>query len=120
MAMLTLNGQVINVFDQPAYTDKKTGEVTPAKHRVQIMAENMLQNGQNRMELVNLTVEDPAPYQTLQGRTVRVPVGAFAQGSSITFYALKGHRPEAVAVPGGMAPQGAAPRAQAPAAGPNT
>ena len=100
MAMLTLNGQVINVFNQPSYTDKKTGEVTPAKHRVQIMAENMLQNGQNRMELVNLTVEDPVPYQTLQGRTVRVPVGAFAQSNSITFYALKGHIPEEVVVPG--------------------
>ena len=28
MPMLTLNGQVINVFEQPAYTDKKTGEVS--------------------------------------------------------------------------------------------
>lgn len=97
MAMLTLNGQVMNVFDQPAYTDKKTGEVTPAKHRVQIMAENMLQNGQNRMELVNLTVDDPNPYQKLMGRSVRVPVGAFANGNSIQFYALKSHAPEAVA-----------------------
>lgn len=95
MAMLTLNGQVMNVFDQPAYTDKKTGEVTPAKHRVQIMADNMLQNGQNRMELVNLTVDDPNPYQKLMGRSVRVPVGAFANGSAIQFYALKGHAPEA-------------------------
>jgi hypothetical protein len=96
MAMLTLNGQVINVFDQPSYTDKKTGEVLPAKHRVQIMAENLLQNGSNRMELVNLTVEDITPYQKLIGRSVRVPVGAFANGSSIQFYALKAHSPEAV------------------------
>ena len=114
MAMLTLNGQVLNVFDQPAYTDKKTGEVQPPKHRVQIMAENMLQNGQNRMELVNLTVDDPAPYQTLQGRSVRVPVGAFANGSSIQFYALKAHKPEAVQTPpdgarGAAAGVGAAP-----------
>ena len=97
MAMLTLNGQVINCFDQPSYTDKKTGEVSPAKHRVQIMAENLLQNGSNRMELVNLTVEDITPYQKLIGRSVRVPVGAFANGSSIQFYALKAHSPEAVA-----------------------
>ena len=96
MAMLTLNGQVLNVFDQPAYADKKTGEVQPAKHRVQIMAENMLQNGQHRMELVNLTVDDPAAYTALRGRSVRVPVGAFANGSNIQFYALKAHKPEAV------------------------
>jgi hypothetical protein len=94
MSMLSLNGQVINVFEMPPYTDKKTGEVTPAKHRVQVMAENMLQNGQNRMELVNLTVDDVQPYMTLQGRSVRVPVGAFVNGSSIQYYALKGHKPE--------------------------
>lgn len=99
MAMLTLNGQVINCFDQPSYTDKKTGEVSPAKHRVQIMAENLLQNGSNRMELVNLTVEDITPYQKLIGRSVRVPVGAFANGSTIQFYALKSHTPEPVGNP---------------------
>lgn len=117
MSMLTLNGQVINVFDQPSYTDKKTGEVSPAKHRVQIMAENLLQNGSNRMELVNLTVEDITPYQKLIGRSVRVPVGAFANGSSIQFYALKAHSPEAVAA---SAPDGsgATPAARvAPATG---
>lgn len=119
MAMLTLNGQVINVFDQPAYTDKKTGETTPARHRVQIMAENMLQNGQNRMELVNLTVDDPQPYTALQGRSVRVPVGAFAQAGSITFYALKGHAPEAVATGGSGAASAAPARPAASAAGVN-
>ena len=103
MPMLTLNGQVINVFEQPAYTDKKTGEVSPAKHRVQIMAENQLQNGQQRMELVNLTVDDPSPYQKAIGRSVRVPVGAFALGGAIQFYALKGQAPQALA----PAPDGA-------------
>lgn len=117
MAMLTLNGQVINCFDQPSYTDKKTGEVSPAKHRVQIMAENLLQNGSNRMELVNLTVEDITPYQKLIGRSVRVPVGAFANGSSIQFYALKAHSPEAVGVPPAASARGAAPGGQPAAMG---
>ena len=90
MPMLTLNGQVINVFEQPAYTDKKTGEVSPAKHRVQIMAENMLQNGEKRIELVTLKVEHPDAYRALLGRSVRVPVGAFVSGNVVQFYALKG------------------------------
>lgn len=105
MAMLTLNGQVINVFDSPAYKDKSTGEISPAKHRVQIMAENMMQNGQQRMELVNLTVDDPLPYRALQGSQVRVPVGAFANGSAIQYYALKGHKPEAASCPAGLPAQ---------------
>lgn len=99
MAMLTLNGQVLNVFEVPAYTDKKTGEVTPARSRVQIMAENVLQNGEVRMDLVNLTVAHADPYKALQGRQVRVPVGVFASGRDVTFYALKGHNPELVGAP---------------------
>ena len=90
MAMLTLNGQVINCFDQPSYTDKKTGEVSPAKHRVQIMAENITKNGEKRIELVTLKVEAGEPFRKLLGRSVRVPVGAFVSGSAVQFYALKG------------------------------
>lgn len=95
-AMLTLNGEVLNVFDQAASTDKTTGEIRPAKSRVQIMAENELQNGQKRHELVNLTVEDPTLYRQLQGRQVSVPVGAFVASGAVLFYALKGQKPVAL------------------------
>ena len=89
MAMLTLNGVVQNVLDVPARTDKKTGEVFPAKTQVQIMAENTLQNGQKRLELVTLTTDHPEAFRKLLGRPVSVPVGVFAAGA-VTFYALKG------------------------------
>lgn len=95
MAMLLLNGTVANVFDTPASTDKKTGEVRPASTRVQIHAENTLENGQKRMELVTLKVEDGEPYRKLTGKAVRVPVGAFASGGGVLFYALKGNLPAA-------------------------
>lgn len=105
MSMLTLNGTVLNVFEMPPYTDKKTGEINPAKSRVQIMAENTLQNGQQRMDLVTLGVDNPEAYQRLVGRSVRVPVGAFVNGSAIQYYALKGQMPEAAenSVPAGSA-----------------
>ena len=89
MSMLTLNGIVLNVFDTPASTDKQTGEVRPAASRVQIQAENTLENGQKRFEMVNLKVADGEVYRKLQGKPVRVPVGAFASGGSIIFYAFK-------------------------------
>lgn len=56
MSMLLLNGTVANVFDTPASTDKKSGEIRPATTRVQIHAENILENGQKRMELVTLRI----------------------------------------------------------------
>ena len=89
MPMLTLNGVVQNVLDVPARTDKKTGEIFPAKSQVQIMAENVLQNGQKRLDLVTLTTEYPDAFRKLLGRPVSIPVGVFATGQ-ISFYALKG------------------------------
>lgn len=94
MSMLTLNGQIINVFDTPEGHDRKTGEVREAKFRIQIMAENELQNGQKRFDLVNLTVDSPEVYKPLRGQHVRVPVGVFVSGTAVQFYALKKARPE--------------------------
>lgn len=90
MAMLTLNGIVQNVFRKSGGTDKKTGEIIPPSDHVQVMAENTLQNGERRMELVTLKVEHPDAYRKLLGRVVRVPVGAFVSGMAVQFYALKG------------------------------
>lgn len=97
MAMLTLNGTVHNVFTTPPSVDRKTGELRPLKHSVQIMAENTLQNGEKRSELVTLTTEHPDAYKTLLGRPVSVPVGVFAPGSAVQFYALKGQGAPAAA-----------------------
>ena len=89
MSMLTLNGTVLNVFDTPETKDKKTGEIRPAATRVQVSAENTLENGQKRVELVTLKVAKGDSYRALVGKPVSIPVGAFASGSSFLFYALK-------------------------------
>jgi hypothetical protein len=88
MAMLTLNGVVQNVLDVPARTDKKTGEIYDAKTQIQILAENTLQNGQKRLDLVTLTTDHPDAFRKLLGKPVSIPVGVFATGA-VTYYALK-------------------------------
>lgn len=88
MAMLTLNGLVLNVFDTPEKVDKKTSEVYPASTRVQIQAENTLQNGQKRIELVTLKVQAGDAYHKLIGKPVRVPVGIFVSNNQPIFYSL--------------------------------
>jgi len=90
MSMLTLNGVVINVYDTAQSTDKKTGEIRPAVTRVQIQAENTLENGQKRVEMISLKVANGDPFRKLLNRPVRVPVGVFASGSSLIYYALNG------------------------------
>jgi hypothetical protein len=93
MAMLTLNGTVQNVFHTPERVDRKTGEIYPAGDRVQLLAENELESGEVRLDLVTLKVANPAAYKALQGRRVAVPVGAFPAGKAVQFYALRGGVP---------------------------
>lgn len=95
MSMLTLNGVVLNVFDSPASTDRKTGEVRPASTRVQLQAENTLENGQKRFDLVTLKVATGDLYRKLTGKAVRVPVGAFVANGAILYYALNNEAPTA-------------------------
>lgn len=88
MAMLTLNGTVQNVYEQPESKDRETGEIRPASLRAQILCENTTQSGEKRFEMVTLKVHTDA-FRKLVGKAVRVPVGAFASNGAIMFYALK-------------------------------
>ena len=89
MAMLTLNGVIQNCFSKPAAADKETGEVRPASHHVQILAENVLENGEKRMDMVTLKIHQLGAFKRLEGQRVSVPVGAFVSGKNIQFYSLK-------------------------------
>lgn len=89
MAMLTLNGIVQNVFTKPASTDKETGEMRPATDHAQILAENILETGEKRLDMVTLKVHAVDLYRKLVGQRVSVPVGAFVSGKSIQYYSLR-------------------------------
>ena len=89
MSMLTLNGTVQNVFATPSSTDKTTGEVRPASISAQILAENILESGEKRLEMVTLKVHAGDAFRKLIGQFVRVPVGAFVAQGSIRYYSLK-------------------------------
>lgn len=89
MSMLTLNGLVQNVFNKPESKDKETGEIRPSTENVQILAENIMPNGDKRLEMVTLKVPGGEVYRKLIGKMVRIPVGAFVSGTTILYYALK-------------------------------
>ena len=88
MSMLTLNGVLQNVYSQPERKDEKTGEIRPASLHAQILAENVTQSGETKLEMVTLKVHTEA-FRKLVGQKVRVPVGAFILNGSILYYALK-------------------------------
>ena len=66
--MLTLNGTVANIYESPRGVNKTTGEAFGGQNRIQLMCENMLQNGEKRIELVDLTIEDIQPYREAIGK----------------------------------------------------
>jgi hypothetical protein len=88
MAMLTLNGLLQNVFAKPESKDEKTGEIRPASLHAQILAENVTQSGEKRLEMVTLKVHTEA-FRKLVGQKVRVPVGAFVANGGIMYYSLR-------------------------------
>lgn len=96
MSMLTLAGQVMNVLETPKGVNKKTGEEYGGYHQVQLLCREELQNGETRMQLQTLSTDHPEAFKPLQGKVVRVPVGAFARGGTLHFFIPKGSKPETI------------------------
>ena len=88
MAMLTLNGTVQNVYEQPESKDKETGEIRPASLRGADPLREHDAERRKKLEMVTLKVHTDA-FRKLVGQKVRVPVGAFAANGAIMFYALR-------------------------------
>ena len=61
--MFQVSGQVVHVFDAPQVTNKQTGEVTRGEQpKVQLVGDLPLPNGQQRYDIITLTVEDKAEW----------------------------------------------------------
>lgn len=99
MSMLMMTGQVANVLEAPKGVSKKTGEQYGGYHQVQLLCQEELQNGETRMQLHTLSTDHPEAFRAVKGRSVRVPVGAFARGGSLHFFIPKGGKPEALQTP---------------------
>lgn len=71
--MFVLKGTLINVFETPKGKTKE-GEDYGGEDRIQVLHENTLKNGEKRMDLVDLTVGDVAPYKDKLNALISVPV----------------------------------------------
>ena len=71
--MFLLKGKLINVFETPKGKTKE-GESYGGEDRIQVLHENTLKNGEKRMDLVDLTVGDVAPYRDKLDTPISVPV----------------------------------------------
>ena len=88
MSMLTLTGTITNIYESPKGVNKTTGESYGGQERIQLLCENILQNGSKRVELIDLSVPDISPYKEALGKPVRVPVGVYVKAGKATFYSM--------------------------------
>lgn len=97
--MLTLNGMLMNAFMGNTFTDKETGEITPASLKVQLLCDVPQKSGDIRKELVTMSVKDESKvdlYHSMMGKMIRVPVGVIPQGRNLNFWILPNTQPELV------------------------
>jgi hypothetical protein len=86
--MITLNGKLINTFKSPEGTNKE-GEKYGGQHKIQMLAELDLPNGEMRVEMLTLTAPSIEVFKRHLGRHITVPVGAFVSGKAILWFIPK-------------------------------
>ena len=92
--MLQITGKVVNVFTKEGGTNKD-GSAYDEKHKVQLMGERSLPNGDVQMDLMDLTIDDLTDWNEMQGKEVSIDVGAFAPAKgNIIYFVSKGSRPQ--------------------------
>lgn len=101
MSMFQISGQVAHVYDAPARQDKETGELGDEKPKVQLIGDIPLPNGQQRFDIITLTVEDKTEWQALRGQRITVSLGFFAPAKgNIVYFIPKGCHPRPVEATG--------------------
>ena len=92
--MLQLSGKVINVFTQEG-GQGKDGTDYAERHKVQLMGERALPNGDIQMDLMDLTINDLGDWNEMQGKDISIDIGAFAPSKgNIIYFVSKGSKPQ--------------------------
>ena len=95
--MLQITGKVINLFTVEGGKDKE-GKEFAEKHKVQLMGNVALPNGDSKYDLMDLTVESLDDWTSLQSKQIAIDIGAFAPAKgNIVYFVRKGAKPRVVA-----------------------
>jgi hypothetical protein len=71
---ITIQGKVIDCYEKPVYINKETGESTTKKFAVQLLANQKLNNGALKKELVDITIDEKEvqKYQSNIGKDMEI------------------------------------------------
>ena len=71
---IIVQGKVIDCYEKPIYINKESGETTPKKFAVQLLANQKLNNGVSKKELVDITIDEKEvqKYQSNIGKDMEI------------------------------------------------
>jgi hypothetical protein len=93
--MLTLTGEVINVFKQPK--GEKDGKEFGGQDKIQLIGKVSLPNGTERVDMFTLTSHNIDDFKEFTGQQISIPVGVMASGRTIIYFIPKGSKPSLAA-----------------------
>lgn len=93
--MLKLIGILAGVFTSPKGVNRETGAEYGGQSKLQVMAENVLKNGEKKMELVNLTTDNPEIFKPFLNKPIELPVSAFVMNGGLLFTMPSDAKPRA-------------------------
>ena len=93
--MLKINGKVINLFTQEG-GQSKDGTEYAERHKVQLMGERLLPNGDKQIDIVDLTIQDLSDWSDFQGKDISIDISPYVYKGSIV-YSTKGSKPQLAA-----------------------
>ncbi|RLR70424.1 hypothetical protein CKA49_33110 [Pseudomonas aeruginosa] len=91
--MLLMTGVLLNVFENPKGISKE-GKEFGGQNKIQVLGEVLLQNGETKHELVDLTCHDVGYFSPLLNQSISFPVGVMSAGKNQTiFFIPKNSKP---------------------------
>lgn len=82
---LQIVGKLVNQFKANDSIDPDTKAVRPGKHKIQIMGQSPLESGENRLELIELSVPDKSQFVNFLDKQVVVPVRLSCMNGNIYY-----------------------------------
>lgn len=92
--MLTLTATVKNIFPTSQFTDKETGAITKAGHKVQLEYKEPIKGGGERFVVRDMNIKQSGGmWIPLIGKKIHVNVAMYMNGTKPDLYIPEGSQP---------------------------
>ena len=80
---IIIQGKVIACYEKPIYVKTESGETTPKKFAVQLLANQKLNNGVSKKELVDITIDEKEvqKYQSNIGKDMEINCKVYSKSA---------------------------------------